>query len=296
MYCENCGTKLKEDTIFCTSCGHKIGTDVEDNTESTITDEIKSKDIKGTWSLVFGIASIVISILGIPFGITGLVLSKKEKPKSSLGTAGKVTSIIGISISCLSLIFFLLITFVVYSYNKTIRDITEDYEPIYNNQYEESFYSGETTVYSLDNKMYYIMPECWLYEKEKSSDNEVSHEFQFDYTDSIATILVKNNVEQSDKEILFENYKKSIEDYYTINDYEIKNIDGIDWQIITTNSYYDQNEYFYDIIYNAFSLDGTNQYLLHFKISNDMSYYEKNRLLDSIDFIIEKVTISNYSE
>lgn len=67
----------------------------------------------GMWSLILGILSIICSIsgslltlLGIPVGVIGIILAKKslnEMPGNSLGRAGFITSIIGI-VLC-SLIF-----------------------------------------------------------------------------------------------------------------------------------------------------------------------------------------------
>jgi len=63
---------------------------------------------QAVWSLILGIASIIISfisvgfILGIAFGIIALVLANKAKQNgylSGVRTAGKVLAIIGLVIS-----------------------------------------------------------------------------------------------------------------------------------------------------------------------------------------------------
>ncbi len=68
----------------------------------------------GITSLILGIFSIIFSwsvVLSIPAGIIGIVFSVKQKKiyENGVSTAGFVTSIVGLGISFLVLLFFLFI-------------------------------------------------------------------------------------------------------------------------------------------------------------------------------------------
>lgn len=71
----------------------------------------------GLWSLILGIASIVLfwaPILGIVSGILGIVFSNKQKKIADNGNAkvGKITGVIGLVLSILYLIA--MICFILY--------------------------------------------------------------------------------------------------------------------------------------------------------------------------------------
>ena len=72
----------------------------------------KKKNDFGITSLILGIFSIIFSwsaILGIPAGIIGIVFSVKQKKiySNGIATGGLVTSIMGLVISVLILILFI---------------------------------------------------------------------------------------------------------------------------------------------------------------------------------------------
>ncbi len=72
----------------------------------------------GVASLVLGILSVVFSwclwFLAIPLAIIGLPLGIIEREKSGMRTAGIVLNIIGLAISGLMLLFFILMEFAYY--------------------------------------------------------------------------------------------------------------------------------------------------------------------------------------
>lgn len=76
--------------------------------------EIKKRCPYGVASLTLGILSIVFFLfwcISIPTGILAIIFGTKAKKMvdSKLGTAGKVTGIVGISISGAILVFYILI-------------------------------------------------------------------------------------------------------------------------------------------------------------------------------------------
>lgn len=72
------------------------------------------KDEYGKWSLVFGVLSIVLfwmSTLGIVFGILAIIFSdfQKKIQDTENARAGKITGIVGLILSGLYLLFFIVI-------------------------------------------------------------------------------------------------------------------------------------------------------------------------------------------
>ncbi len=74
---------------------------------------VEKKNDFGIASLVLGISSIILSwtfIIGIAAGILGIIFGVKQKKiyQNGIATAGFITSIIGLSITVLIILFFLL--------------------------------------------------------------------------------------------------------------------------------------------------------------------------------------------
>ncbi|MBR5280513.1 MAG: zinc-ribbon domain-containing protein [Clostridia bacterium] len=124
MFCMNCGTELKPDTIFCHNCGTKVITNMQ---EAPTPIEVQSTISKnsgrgfGIASLVLGIVSLALSfqgsiapcicgILGIIFGAIGMGISKKAGVRNRCATAGLILSIIGVSVTLLVNIIYWIIS------------------------------------------------------------------------------------------------------------------------------------------------------------------------------------------
>ena len=130
-YCENCGTKLKEDDKFCPNCGTKINIE-----ESVITrnDKIQTNspqsktDGLALAGFILSLTSILCcgltSMPGLIFSIIGLIRAKKENKE------GKGLAIAGIVISSIMLLFLILIYIFVYVF-ETIDKSPSSFLPIY---------------------------------------------------------------------------------------------------------------------------------------------------------------------
>lgn len=94
MYCTNCGNQIEGADAFCSNCGvpiQKIKCNMESNT--------CSKNGMAAASLVFGIVGLlawIIPIIGLPIGITALVLgiTGLNKSRKGMSIAGLVLGII----------------------------------------------------------------------------------------------------------------------------------------------------------------------------------------------------------
>lgn len=64
MYCENCGTKLDENALFCSNCGHSIKgeVNVQKESEKVVDDEVQLK-VKPTFKFVYLFSSYIILFL-----------------------------------------------------------------------------------------------------------------------------------------------------------------------------------------------------------------------------------------
>ncbi len=105
MKCTHCGREIENDSVFCEFCGKK-------QTMPVIQDSDES--LKAQYSLAFGVCSIIGCILfgiGIIFGIIGILLSKNntssDKHKANMFKVGKITSMIGIIVSTVGLLWML---------------------------------------------------------------------------------------------------------------------------------------------------------------------------------------------
>ena len=103
MYCNNCGTEIKENEKFCSNCGQKSGVKKLEQKES-------QNEGLGIASMVIGIISIILSlilnILIIIIPIIGLILGIINKAKGGKKISGIILNIISIVLSIVLFIFF----------------------------------------------------------------------------------------------------------------------------------------------------------------------------------------------
>jgi len=119
MYCENCGSKLKEGDNFCTNCGSKVNVQsIENNNiEHNENKQIKyvQSDGYATASLILGIISVILAfilnVLILPLPIVGLICGINSKTKTGSKTAGIILNIIAFVIVIVILILLMLSAF-----------------------------------------------------------------------------------------------------------------------------------------------------------------------------------------
>lgn len=104
MKCDKCGSEIKEGEIYCKNCGNKIET---------------QNNVLAIISIVFGVLSIFIGSLFIPFAIIGLIIGICQSGKSPLKTTGIVLNIIGFTIG---LILWTLIFSFIFKAGSTVID------------------------------------------------------------------------------------------------------------------------------------------------------------------------------
>ncbi len=129
MKCTNCGKEIDNDSVFCEFCGAKVNkasnnstppSSIQTRPATPTTSNQQKQPPKAVAALVLGICSIVFGCyVGIILGIIGLVLSKKgyaaynEAPEQYAGDgmlkAGKITSIIGIIIGIIYILYFVIL-------------------------------------------------------------------------------------------------------------------------------------------------------------------------------------------
>jgi len=109
MFCKYCGKKMTKNDKYCASCG-----------KSTIEEEIKPINVnelgkgRAIASLVIGIISVIFAGF-IPLPIIGLILGYSYKGKCTEKTAGIILNIIGIILSVIIFVFFVIFGIVVIS-------------------------------------------------------------------------------------------------------------------------------------------------------------------------------------
>lgn len=128
MYCKHCGTELTENVQFCTACGTPVsnGAAVQTPVTAPVSDE-KRKDELATKALTYGILSVVfacygviVSFLGITFGIKAKAYAAQYKEEfgtlmgrpavgRGLGIGGFIAGIFFTAFWALYLFFFIVI-------------------------------------------------------------------------------------------------------------------------------------------------------------------------------------------
>ncbi len=111
MFCQNCGSILKDGANFCGHCGKEI---IRNNYVSNVSNVQISNptDGKATASLIIGILSVIFSfifnILALPLPIIGLILGINSKGKGGSKTAGIVLNLISFVIIIVMFVIVLL--------------------------------------------------------------------------------------------------------------------------------------------------------------------------------------------
>ena len=128
MFCQNCGQEIKEDGVFCTSCGYKLdgsqqfsATPLNNERESIFA---KLSNIFGNISLWFCWTIFVPFMLteaGIPLGILGMIFKNKFPKYSELAKPALIKNIVAFAISLVLFfaIYFIVIGVATYYGNKT---------------------------------------------------------------------------------------------------------------------------------------------------------------------------------
>lgn len=128
--CTNCGKDTTADNQFCPHCGQRnLDYQAPQDDNRTHGERLykygKEEAPNGITSMILGICSIVLSASGISLiaGIIGLVMANRglrefnDNPcrynDDSKLKAGRITSIIGIVLSAMSIVAFLLFIFVI---------------------------------------------------------------------------------------------------------------------------------------------------------------------------------------
>lgn len=88
-YCANCGKEIREDAMFCPSCGTKVqdnsANDGATNTSlANVAVKTKKSGLKGT---IGAIIVIIVAVVGCVFGIKKIATPAYEKPIKKLETA-----------------------------------------------------------------------------------------------------------------------------------------------------------------------------------------------------------------
>ena len=117
MFCKNCGQEIKEDGVFCTSCGYKLdgsqqfsATPLNNERESIFA---KLSNIFGNISLWFCWTIFVPFMLteaGIALGVLGMIFKNKFPKYSELAKPALIKNIVAFAIS---LVLFFAIYFIV---------------------------------------------------------------------------------------------------------------------------------------------------------------------------------------
>lgn len=113
-YCQSCGTKLKEDQIFCPNCGAKVQTTSSSSAQNTVSNPIQAgNDTKLKISaeskapiviLIFALVSFLSSLLGDFYGVNMFTI-----PWEFFGFLGRIQGTFLVQLSILVLPFILII-------------------------------------------------------------------------------------------------------------------------------------------------------------------------------------------
>ena len=117
MECNNCGSKLKNENVYCPNCGIKVGskkksTKKEEKSEVVVVDSLPEKQDNS--SDVF----VLWGVLGFFVPIVGLILFlvwKDDKPKDA--KASGIGALIRVGLIMITLIIFMFVFFFAAAYN-----------------------------------------------------------------------------------------------------------------------------------------------------------------------------------
>lgn len=73
MFCEKCGSQLKDDARFCSSCGKPIKEEKEVNShQKEVSPVMSKKKTKGTGLIVFGVLLAIGGLIGAIYSINNI--------------------------------------------------------------------------------------------------------------------------------------------------------------------------------------------------------------------------------
>ena len=110
-YCKYCGNELQSGDVFCSKCGANIEAQQynNDNDFTTIFDKVDS--IPDSGHVAWGLLGFIVPIVGLIL----FLVWKDEKPKTALmaGKGALISVILGIAVTILILILFIVLGFAV---------------------------------------------------------------------------------------------------------------------------------------------------------------------------------------
>lgn len=109
-FCSKCGTEVLDEAITCPSCGCSVATPRSDYVEPPLKKDSTAALVLGILSLVLAIISYFVlgflSFFGLALGIIAIVLGAKHKGGKSV--AGLVLGILGLIVSGIAVVIYLL--------------------------------------------------------------------------------------------------------------------------------------------------------------------------------------------
>lgn len=226
MFCKNCGRVLKESDNFCPSCGMKKERIVTTNTKNT----------KSIVSIVLGMISIFIPLLGLPLSIVGLVFGIKAK-KEEKNSVGMILSIIGLVLSILVISFFVLVVILAYNEEKrygdrNYSDYSEDFDDFFNHfdeSFDESFNEDiEDSIEgykwkSIDGSILYLYDDgkyIWYQSDNDHKDNYTEGTYKIKTKEDAVNYIAKDLSEYNlSKEEQYKFFNDSKNNLYKIDNY-----------------------------------------------------------------------------
>ena len=112
MECNNCGSKVKDDNIYCPNCGTKVGTKKkstkkEEKSEVVIVDGTKSKEVdqSSDHSFLWGLLGFFVPIVGLIL----FLVWREEKPEDSKAAGIGALVRVGLIFVTIIICFFVLL-------------------------------------------------------------------------------------------------------------------------------------------------------------------------------------------
>lgn len=166
----------------------------------------------------------------------------------------------------------------------------------------ESFTSGTAEDYTVLGYMYYKMPECWIYDEQKSASAQYKS-YIFNFKDGKSFVAVNANTPMDyitfETGMSIEGMREQINNSgLTIKSETIKSVNGVRWYHIVTEDYINANlgGSLHNEFYIALSKSDLHLYMLEFYISNSYDSSESKYINDSINYIINNAELLKYEE
>lgn len=126
MYCKNCGHQIDDGSKYCPECGASQNTSFSSDYEYSGTQEFKHEAGYNSVciiGLVISIASLFINMFGL-LAIAGIIVSiAGMKSCKSRGEKGKVFAVIGLVLGIVSLLYTILVVFLLLGVTSTMTDM-----------------------------------------------------------------------------------------------------------------------------------------------------------------------------